>query len=93
MEFDRIITQQAQADKFKGMEKAIQDGRKGWCWFQLFRETKFRLQATSVREESRLRAPNRMEERFIDNFQREFNEDPFDEIEKIINEELLEFRR
>ena len=93
MEFDRIIANKNDADSFRGAEQAIQDGRKAWCYWQLFREIQYRLRNTNIKTPIHVRQGTGFEIRLARQFRQEFHEDPLDEIERELEKDLREVRR
>ena len=82
MEFDRIIIRQTDSDKIRGAELAIQNGRKTWCYKRIFREIKGRMNQQRFNNEFDFLQVDRQEQRYIDDFQREFNENPIETLER-----------
>ena len=93
MEFDRIIADKHDADSFRGAEQAIQDGRKAWCYWQLYREIQYRLRNVDIKAQIDLRQGTGFEQRLVQQFVREFNEDPMIKIEQNFDQDLREVRR
>ena len=93
MEFDRIINRQVDANRIRGAEQAVVLGRKAWCLKRIFRETKMRMNDQNFRAEFDFRQMDRQERRYVDDFKREFNEEPMDMIERSMEIFLDKIRR
>ena len=93
MEFDRIIVRQMDANRIVGVEQAVQQGRKTWSFKRIFREMKVRLTQSPWRDEFDVRRLDRAERRYVDDFQREYNEDPLIQIERQLNTYCDQVRR
>ena len=93
MEFDRIITRQADADRMNGAEQAVKAGRRIWSIKKVFREVKYRLNQTPMRAEFDFRDLDRQEQRYVDDHEREFREDAVGIIERQMTIYRDEIRR
>ena len=93
MEFDRIIVRKTDADRINGAEQAVAAGRRAWCLKRIFRELKFRMNDQNFRAEFDFGQVNRQEGRYVDDFKREFNEEPLDILERRMEVFLDKIRR
>ena len=93
MDFDRMITRRIDAERIIGAEEAVQMGRKSWCKYRILREIKYRVLDQPLNQGADFRNGTPQEERLVEDYRREFNECPIDELRQLVLEKRDNVRR
>ena len=79
-----MITRQIDAERIFGAEEAVRSGRKNWCKWRLLREIRYRVLDQPLDDPLEFRNGAPQEQRWAEDYRREFNQDPFEELQQLV---------